>query len=353
MSDFYNSGGYSSQPHHGAGGNEAFYNQSSYGQQSGGGSGANSQPGGAAGGYGAYDGSTTQQPQPQQQSWHQPSPAPAAQPAMGMVGGGPTKQQATGPSQPFFNPSMATAAISGVAAKGFTNDAMFTEGTKVVSHFLDQGTARLIPGLDLFMRTLRVYFAVDNRYVKRKMQRVLFPFLYKDWARLEDDASSTPTSVAFAPPIQDENAFDLYIPSMALITYVLLCALCYGTAGEFNPEVLPDVTTKCFVTQILEVVVVRGGFYAMQAPCSLLDLFSATGYKYLGLSINMLVGLLLGHLGWGHRGYYGTFLWTASAASYFMLKTMANNTPRVTAGTGPKREFMVLGFAASQFATMW
>ena len=39
---------------------------------------------------------------------------------------------------------------------------------------------------------------------------------------------------------------------MALITYVLLCGLLYGGAGEFNPEVLPDVTTKCFITQVLE-----------------------------------------------------------------------------------------------------
>lgn len=140
---------------------------------------------------------------------------------------------------------------------------------------------------------------------------------------------------------------------MSLITYVLLCALCYGTAGQFNPEVIQDVTTKCFVTQILEVLVIRFGFYMMQAQVALLDLFSYTGYKYLGLCINMMVGLLLGHFGFGARGFYVTFLWTASAASFFMLKTMANNIPAVTAAAGPKREFMVLAFAASQFATMY
>ena len=123
--------------------------------------------------------------------------------------------------------------------------------------------------------------------------------------------------------------------------------------GQFNPEVIPDVTTKCFVTQILEVLAIRFGFYMMQAPVALLDLFSYTGYKYLGLSINMLIGLFLGHFGLGSRGYYITFLWTASAASFFMLKTMANTIPRETASGGPKREMMVLVFAASQFATMW
>lgn len=140
---------------------------------------------------------------------------------------------------------------------------------------------------------------------------------------------------------------------MSLITYVLLAAVCYGTAGEFDPEVIPDVTSKCFVTQILEVLLIRVGFYMMQAPVAILDLFSYTGYKYLGLCINMFVGMVLGHFGFGARGFYITFVWTVSAASFFMLKTMANNIPTVTAATGPKREVMVLAFAASQFATMW
>jgi protein transport protein YIF1 len=140
---------------------------------------------------------------------------------------------------------------------------------------------------------------------------------------------------------------------MSLITYVLLCALCYGTAGQFNPEVIPDVTTKCFFTQILEVLALRFGFYLMQTPVAVLDLFSYTGYKYLGLCINLMFGLVVSHFGFGARGYYVCFCWTAAAASFFMLKTMANNIPLQTASAGPKREVMVIAFAASQLATMW
>jgi hypothetical protein len=141
---------------------------------------------------------------------------------------------------------------------------------------------------------------------------------------------------------------------MSLITYCLLCALLYGTAGQFNPEVIADVTTKCFLTQILEVLVIRFGFYMMQAPVPFLDLFSYTGYKYLGLTLNILTGMGLGHLtGYGTSGFYVTFLWTASAMSFFMLKTMANNIPTETAAEGPKREVMVLAFAVMQTASMW
>jgi hypothetical protein len=154
-------------------------------------------------------------------------------------------------------------------------------------------------------------------------------------------------------PVHDECAPDLYLPIMSLITYVLLCALLYGTAGQFNPEVIPSVTSTCILFQSLEVAAIRLGFYLMQCPIAILDLFSYTGYKYLGLCINMMIGILIGHVGLGTRGYYVSFLWTASAAAYFMMKTMANNIPLRTAANGPKREVMVVAFAASQFVTMW
>lgn len=162
-----------------------------------------------------------------------------------------------------------------------------------------------------------------------------------------------PELVNYALPHSDENAPDLYLPVMSLISYCLLCALTYGTSGKFNPEVIPDVTTKCFVTQVLEVLLIRFGFYMMNTPTPILDLFSYTGYKYLGLTVNMIVAILLGQLGYGTSGFYATFLWTASAATFFMLKTMANNIPTETASTGPKREVMVLAFALSQAASMW
>jgi hypothetical protein len=160
-------------------------------------------------------------------------------------------------------------------------------------------------------------------------------------------------NVSYALPLVDENAPDLYIPMMSFITYVLLCAMVYGNAGQFSPEVLPQVATWCFVTQILEVLGIRFGFYMMQAPVALLDLLSYTGYKYLGLCVNMLAGMALDRFGMGKEAYYAFFLYTASAASFFMLKTMANNISMVTSATGPKRELMVVGFAASQFATMY
>lgn len=285
-----------------------------------------------------------------------------------------------------WNPAAAVATVAAAGAGG-NKDAMYDAAFSIGREFFISNTARMVPGLESTMMSLRYYFAVDNKYVVLKMKKILLPFISKQWRRLvrasvsvrigwwrllwfpivlfshlfameqyqekEPEGPNPSTSTQYGLPKVDENAPDLYLPLMSLITYVLLCAVCYGTAGKFNPEVIPDVTTKCFATQVLEVLAIRFGFYMMQAPIAFLDLFSYTGYKYLGLCINMVVGLVLGHFGLGATGYYITFVWTGVAASYFMLKTMANNIPVVTSATGPKREMMVLAFAASQFATMW
>lgn len=165
---------------------------------------------------------------------------------------------------------------------------------------------------------------------------------------------STIPPIEYQLPKHDECAPDLYLPSMAAITYVLLSALLYGTAGQFSPEVIGGILTSCVVAQVLEVVCIRVGLYLLQVNVvSALDVFAYTGYKYVGLCLNMLVGLAVGHFGMGSQGYYGAFLYTASCMTYFMLKTMANNIPAQTAAQGPNREVMVVAFAASQFATMW
>jgi hypothetical protein len=83
--------------------------------------------------------------------------------------------------QQFFN--NAQAAATGLFAKGVTGnlnaDDVMQETQKLFGGVFKSG----IPGVDGVMNTLRSYFAVDNRYVKRKMQKFLFPFLSKQWKR--------------------------------------------------------------------------------------------------------------------------------------------------------------------------
>jgi hypothetical protein len=93
----------------------------------------------------------------------------------------------------IWNPAV-TATLS--AASGNPNMLM-DMGLKAGQTFLDQGTARMIPGLEKTMRYLRVYFAVNNSYVQRKMNRVLFSFFFRNWKRLVRLMIQSPSNHAF------------------------------------------------------------------------------------------------------------------------------------------------------------
>lgn len=82
----------------------------------------------------------------------------------------------------FWNPTTAMSAAAAFTSSDQT--AMFNVAESMGKQFLETGWAKAVPGLERSMLALRPYFAVDNRYVKGKMGRVLFPFLCKDWARL-------------------------------------------------------------------------------------------------------------------------------------------------------------------------
>lgn len=279
-------------------------------------------------------------------SWNVNSNAQNATPATGNPVGGAT------PS--IWAPGVEST-LKGVASVAKANpDAVLNMGARWTQDIISEGTARMIPGLNQFMSTLRVYFAVDNYYVQKKMRKVLFSFFFKEWRRVQLESSPPGHPTKYALPLNDDNAPDFYIPTMSLISYILLCALCYGTTGHFNPEILTDVAWKCLLIQFLEVFAFRLVFYLLQVPVSILDLLCATGYKYLGLTLNMFLGVTLNLLlGFGHKAYYGMFMWTAATMSYFIFKTMENWIPYRTASAGPKRELVLISFAGSQLATMW
>jgi YIF1 len=77
---------------------------------------------------------------------------------------------------------------SQVASQVFTDFATGNlTGEKIGAKLIDgigKGFGGGIPGLEYVMGSLRSYFAVDNRYVKRKIVKVLFPFTNKQWYRV-------------------------------------------------------------------------------------------------------------------------------------------------------------------------
>ena len=55
----------------------------------------------------------------------------------------------------------------------------------------------------------------------------------------------------------DLHAPDLYIPSMAFVTYVLVSAFALGTSGKFNPEVIFTTGWSCIGLLVLELMIIK------------------------------------------------------------------------------------------------
>lgn len=105
------------------------------------------------------------------------------------------------------------------------------------------------------------------------------------------------------------------------------------------------------MAQILEIGVICLGMYLLQAPVNLLDLVAFTGYKYVALNINMVLGVWF-----GTTAYTISLFYTGAAAAYFVLKSIAQAVKRgyQAQPAGPFRaEFIVLGFALLQLASIW
>ena len=86
------------------------------------------------------------------------------------------QQQQQQTTQPFWGSN----ASAGSSVQQVVAQQALNEGLRRIENAFEIG----IPGLNYAMGMLRPYFAVDNRYVKRKMLNVLFPFLSKEWRRI-------------------------------------------------------------------------------------------------------------------------------------------------------------------------
>ena len=191
---------------------------------------------------------------------------------------------------------------------------------------------------------LKYYFHVNNRYVIAKIKVILLPFLHSNWKRERMEsggagagggaASGAPLmgpnghllddnmAPAYRPPRDDLNAPDLYIPTMAFVTFVLVMGYALGTAGQFHPEVLGLTASRSLVLLFFEVLGLKLGLYLIavgpaQAPTSLLDLVAYASYKYVHCIVMIVLGLVAGSF-----VFYGSIVVLGALAALFMMRTM-------------------------------
>eukprot|EP01137_Pigoraptor_chileana_P005402 Opistho-2@48420 len=170
-----------------------------------------------------------------------------------------------GPGGQFFQDPVATAAF----AYGTT---MAASGKDYVEKNIEKLISR---------GKLKFYFNVSNSYVLSKLKLILMPLGHKNWARQIFNGQG---GAEYAPPRDDINAPDLYIPVMAFATYVLVVGLSLGTSSTFSPEALGITASSALMWLCVEVLAMYLGFYLLNisADIHMFDLFAFCGYKFVG-----------------------------------------------------------------------
>ncbi|KAN0131710.1 YIF1 domain containing protein [Lactarius tabidus] len=180
-------------------------------------------------------------------------------------------------------------------------------------NYVQRNLGGLIP-----VNHLKHHFNVSNSYVMRKIRLVVFPWRHKPWTR---KMRRSETGIGeFQPPREDLNAPDLYIPTMAFVTYILVAALQSGLQSRFHPEIFGLVATKAIVVLLLDFLFVKGGCYLLgvQASSPIVDLLAYGGYKFVGVIATLLVGLV----GLSRTFYSVAFIYTFLANAFFLLRSL-------------------------------
>ena len=155
-------------------------------------------------------------------------------------------------------------------------DMAFTQTTNLVKNRLDSYT----PEATGMWNNFKKYFQVSNQFVVGKLRCLLFPFGSRSWKRVcqvNDDGTET-----FFPPRQDLNAPDLYIPLMAIFTYIVTVGFMAGTKGHFSPKVISSALSACSVAVLLELMVLKLVLYIISCPVPIFDLLALISYKFVG-----------------------------------------------------------------------
>lgn len=168
---------------------------------------------------------------------------------------------------------------------------------------------------------LKHYFNVSNGYVVNKLFLVLFPWRHKPWSRKQAMGPNGQEGW-FLPPRDDLNSPDMYIPLMALVTYILLATLIAGIQGNFRTELLGYTATYAFVIVVFEILLLKLGCYLLSISneSQLLDLVAYSGYKFVGvIAIIVASSILSGGKSTGGWIGFAVFLYAWLANGLFLV----------------------------------
>lgn len=172
---------------------------------------------------------------------------------------------------------------------------------------VEQEIKKIVP-----VNKLKYYFAVDTKYVISKLGLLFFPFTHTDWSiKYEQDGPVQPRF--------EINAPDLYIPTMAYLTYVLVAGLVLGMQNRFSPEQIGIQASSALAWCLFELVIYSCTLYIanIQTSLKLLDLLAYSGYKFVGIITSILLSII-----GSKTAYYCGIIYTNLALAFFLVRTL-------------------------------
>ena len=133
----------------------------------------------------------------------------------------------------------------------------------------------------------------------------------------------------FLPPRDDLNSPDMYIPIMALITYILISTVLAGLKGSFHPELLGSIAGSALFVVIIEIVVLKIAMYLLNITneSQLLDLIAYSGYKFVGVIVTLAISeVVSGGKGTGGTVGWIVFFYTFLANAFFLVSLPPRRT---------------------------
>ena len=153
---------------------------------------------------------------------------------------------------------------------------------------------------------------MDNTYVTKKLALLMFPFAHSDWSiRYNHDEPVQPRF--------ELNAADLYIPSMAFVSYILVVGYMLGLQDRFSPEILAKTSSSSLTLLVLELFVIYLTTTIMNINTTLAkcDIVAFCMYKYVGMILCLFMGMFF-----STSGYYAALAYTALALAIFLFRTL-------------------------------
>ena len=193
-----------------------------------------------------------------------------------------------------------------LAENGITEDTLkfginmgkqIVKNTKFVDYFSLEG--------------LKPYFDVDNKYVLYKFRYLFIPFLKEKQINSSEEIQNK----------YNIEYFDLYLPLMSFITYVLVVSFISAIKNPevFNPQTLGKILSKDFSLYIMNAMAIKLlMFIFLKNSISFMDICSLVGYKF----IHMIIFKILSNFIESKTINYIIFFILAAQISFFLKKCL-------------------------------